>query len=76
MDFESHPSRYRHWKLALDGDIARLTLSVKEDAPFVPGYVLKLNSYDLGVDIELNDAVYQSCVVCHQHYRRNYGRRP
>ena len=57
MDFESHPSRYRHWKLALDGDIARLTLSVKEDAPFVPGYVLKLNSYDLGVDIELNDAV-------------------
>jgi len=57
MDFDSHPSRYRHWKLALDGDIARLTLSVKEDAPFQPGYALKLNSYDLGVDIELHDAV-------------------
>src|SRR5262249_21502777 len=57
MDFESHPSRYRHWKLAIAGDTARLTLSVNPDAPFVPGYTLKLNSYDLGVDIELHDAM-------------------
>ncbi len=57
MDFESHPSRYRHWKLALAGDTARLTMSVDADAPFRPGYSLKLNSYDLGVDIELHDAV-------------------
>jgi benzoyl-CoA-dihydrodiol lyase len=57
MDFESHPSRYRHWKLALAGETARLTMSVKEDAPFRPGYSLKLNSYDLGVDIELHDAM-------------------
>src|SRR5262249_46285135 len=57
MDFESPPSRYRHWKLAIAGDTARLTLSVNPDAPFVPGYTLKLNSYDLGVDIELHDAM-------------------
>ena len=55
--FETHPSRYRHWKLSVDGAIARLDMAVREDEPLVPGYPLKLNSYDLGVDIELCDAV-------------------
>jgi benzoyl-CoA-dihydrodiol lyase len=55
--FETHPDRYRHWKLSVDGAMARLRLDVREDAPLHPGYVLKLNSYDLGVDIELADAV-------------------
>ncbi len=57
IDFETHPDRYRHWRLAVDGDLATLTMDVDEDAPARPGYVLKLNSYDLGVDIELADAV-------------------
>ena len=57
VDFETHPSRYRHWRLSLDGDIATLALNVQEDAPIRPGYALKLNSYDLGVDIELADAL-------------------
>lgn len=55
--FETHPSRYRHWKLSVNGPIARLEMAVREDEPLVPGYQLKLNSYDLGVDIELADAV-------------------
>ncbi|HVL58815.1 MAG TPA: 2,3-epoxybenzoyl-CoA dihydrolase [Burkholderiaceae bacterium] len=55
--FDTHPDRYVHWKLDVDGDIARLTLDVQEDRGLVPGYKLKLNSYDLGVDIELNDAL-------------------
>ncbi|MBX5482760.1 MAG: benzoyl-CoA-dihydrodiol lyase [Myxococcaceae bacterium] len=55
--FESHPSKYRHWKLAFDGDIARLSMDVQEEAGLREGYTLKLNSYDLGVDIELADAV-------------------
>ncbi|UCE03730.1 MAG: benzoyl-CoA-dihydrodiol lyase [Candidatus Latescibacterota bacterium] len=57
IHFETHPDRYRHWTLSVDGAIARLRLDVQEDAPLHPGYVLKLNSYDLGVDIELADAV-------------------
>ena len=58
VDFETHPSRYRHWDLVVDGDIARLTMHIKEDQPMWPGkYELKLNSYDLSVDIELNDAI-------------------
>src|SRR4026209_2530694 len=56
-DFETHPDRYRHWKLAVDGAIARLTMGVDPERPFREGYRLKLNSYDLGVDIELADAV-------------------
>jgi benzoyl-CoA-dihydrodiol lyase len=56
-DFETHPDRYVHWKLAIDGPIARLVMEVKEDRPFREGYKLKLNSYDLGVDLELSDAV-------------------
>jgi benzoyl-CoA-dihydrodiol lyase len=55
--FETHPSRYRRWRLALDGAQARLALDVPEDAGIAPGYALKLNSYDLGVDIELADAL-------------------
>ena len=57
IDFRTEPARYRHWKLACDGEIATLSLDVAEDAPLVPGYKLKLNSYDLGVDIELADAL-------------------
>ena len=61
IDFQTHPDHYRHWKLsfpdAWGGDIARLGLDVREDAPLRPGYQLKLNSYDLGVDIELADAI-------------------
>ena len=57
ISFETHPSGYRHFRLSVEGDQARLVLAVKEDAPLRPGYPLKLNSYDLGVDIELSDAV-------------------
>jgi benzoyl-CoA-dihydrodiol lyase len=55
--FETHPDRYKHWRLSFEGDIARLVMDVNEDGGLVPGYELKLNSYDLGVDLELNDAV-------------------
>ena len=55
--FETHPSRYHHWKLAIEGDIARLTMAVDDAHPHKPGYELKLNSYDLSVDIELADAI-------------------
>src|SRR5499433_3784559 len=57
VTFDTHPDRYRHWKLSFDGAIANLTMDVNENAPLRPGYVLKLNSYDLGVDIELYDAL-------------------
>jgi len=57
VSFETHPDRYRHWKLTFEPPVARLTMQVQEDAPLRPGYQLKLNSYDLGVDIELSDAV-------------------
>jgi benzoyl-CoA-dihydrodiol lyase len=57
VDFETHPSRYRHWKLTFDGALARLRMDVQEDRPLREGYRLKLNSYDLGVDIELADAI-------------------
>ena len=55
--FETAPERYRHWTLTCEGPIARLNMTVREDEPLVPGYQLKLNSYDLGVDIELCDAI-------------------
>jgi benzoyl-CoA-dihydrodiol lyase len=55
--FESHPDRYRHWKLGFNGPIATLAMNVDEDGGVRPGYKLKLNSYDLGVDIELHDAL-------------------
>jgi benzoyl-CoA-dihydrodiol lyase len=57
IDFQTDPSRYRHWKLSVDGDVATLTMDVDENGGLFEGYQLKLNSYDLGVDIELADAV-------------------
>src|SRR3954466_9954623 len=57
VDFQTAPSRYRHWRLTFDGPVATLTMDVDEAGGLVPGYELKLNSYDLGVDIELHDAV-------------------
>ncbi len=57
IDFQTEPARYRHWRLAVDGDVATLTMDVDEKATLFEGYDLKLNSYDLGVDIELADAL-------------------
>ena len=57
IDFRTNPDEYKHWNLTFDGRVARLALDVVEDATLVPGYELKLNSYDLGVDIELYDAL-------------------
>jgi benzoyl-CoA-dihydrodiol lyase len=57
IDFQTDPSKYRHWKLAVDGDVATLTMDVDEKGTLFEGYELKLNSYDLGVDIELADAI-------------------
>jgi benzoyl-CoA-dihydrodiol lyase len=57
VEFRTSPQAYRHWKLSVDGPVATLALDVAEDGGLVPGYELKLNSYDLGVDIELHDAV-------------------
>jgi benzoyl-CoA-dihydrodiol lyase len=57
VSFDTAPDRYRHWKLAIDGPVATLSLDVQEDAGLSPDYRLKLNSYDLGVDIELADAI-------------------
>src|ERR1700733_9547947 len=56
VDFRTDPSRYQHWRLTTDGPVATLTMDVSEQGGLVPGYELKLNSYDLGVDIELYDA--------------------
>jgi benzoyl-CoA-dihydrodiol lyase len=57
INFETTPEKYRHWKLSIDGAVATLSMDVQEDATLAEGYKLKLNSYDLGVDIELADAV-------------------
>src|SRR5689334_5483040 len=57
IDFQTDPSRYKHWKLDVKGDVATLTMDVDENGGLFEGYQLKLNSYDLGVDIELADAV-------------------
>lgn len=57
VSFETHPERYRHWSLSIDGPVAMLTMAVSEGEPLRPGYQLRLNSYDLGVDVELADAV-------------------
>jgi len=57
IDFRTDPQRYRHWKLRVDGPVAEVRLDVAEDGGLAPGYELKLNSYDLGVDIELSDLV-------------------
>src|SRR3954452_23660828 len=57
ITFDTHPDRYKHWKLTFDGPIATLSMDVREDAGLSQDYKLKLNSYDLGVDIELADAI-------------------
>ena len=57
VNYQTDPSRYRHWRLSFDGPVATLTMDVAEDGGLRPGYKLKLNSYDLGVDIELHDAL-------------------
>ncbi len=57
IDFQTHPDRYRHWRLEVDGPVGLLTMKVQESGGLFPGYELKMNSYDLGVDIELADAV-------------------
>ena len=63
IDFQTEPTRYRHWKLEVDGDVATLLLDVDEKGGLFEGYDLKLNSYDLGVDIELADAIDRKSVV-------------
>src|SRR5256885_17262882 len=57
VDFQTDPSRYKHWRLSFDAPVATLTMDVAEDGGIRPGYKLKLNSYDLSVDIELHDAL-------------------
>ena len=57
VDFQTDPSRYKHWRLTFDGPVATLTMDVAEEGGIRPGYKLKLNSYDLGVDIELHDSL-------------------
>jgi benzoyl-CoA-dihydrodiol lyase len=57
VTFATHPTKYQHWTLSVDGDVAHMKLDINEDGGIKPGYKLKLNSYDLGVDIELNDAL-------------------
>ena len=57
VEYQTDPSQYKHWKLSFDGPVATLAVDIDENAGLRPGYKLKLNSYDLGVDIELNDAI-------------------
>src|SRR5881628_2295860 len=57
VDYRTDPANYRHWKLSFEGDVAKLALDIAEDGGIRPGYKLKLNSYDLGVDVELHDAL-------------------
>ncbi len=57
VDYRTEPSNYRHWKLSIEGNVARLALDIAEDGGIRPGYKLKLNSYDLGVDVEFHDAL-------------------
>ena len=57
VDYQTHPDRYKHWSLKFEGPVATLVMAIDEDGGIREGYKLKLNSYDLGVDIELNDAV-------------------
>src|SRR5215475_14279681 len=57
IDFQTDPAKYRHWKLRVEGEIATLLMDVDENGGLFEGYELKLNSYDLGVDIELADAI-------------------
>jgi len=57
INFQTSPENYKHWKLSIDGGVARLSMDVQDDETLGNGYKLKLNSYDLGVDIELADAI-------------------
>ena len=57
IDFQTSPENYKHWRLEVDADVAYLTMDVDEQGGLKPGYELKMNSYDLGVDIELSDAI-------------------
>lgn len=57
IDFQTKPANYSHWRIEIDGDVATLIMDVNPEATLFPGYELKMNSYDLGVDIELNDAL-------------------
>ena len=57
VEYQTDPSQYKHWKLSFSGAVATLAVDIDENAGLRPGYKLKLNSYDLGVDIELNDAI-------------------
>ncbi|MEC8110226.1 MAG: enoyl-CoA hydratase-related protein, partial [Pseudomonadota bacterium] len=57
IEFQTEPSRYRHWRVSYEGDVARVVMDVDETGGLFDGYELKLNSYDLGVDIELADIV-------------------
>ncbi len=68
VSFQTHPDRYKHWQLTFDGDVATLTMEVQPDGGQRPGYELKLNSYDIGVDVELADAV-QRIVFEHPEVR-------
>ncbi len=57
INFQISPDEYKHWKLSIEGAVAKLSMDVQEDQTLAEGYKLKLNSYDLGVDIELADAI-------------------
>ena len=57
VNYETRPELYKHWRLKFEGTVATLVMAIDEDAGLREGYKLKLNSYDLGVDVELNDAV-------------------
>src|SRR6185295_17107169 len=57
INFQTSPDHYKHWKLTIDGAVATLSMDVSEEQTMAEGYKLKLNSYDLGVDIELADAI-------------------
>src|SRR5260370_35342738 len=59
INFQTSPEQYKHWKLSVDGAVATLSMDVQEDQTLADGYKLKLNSYDLGVDIELADPVHR-----------------
>ena len=69
VNYQTQSDRYRHWRLSFDGPIATLTMDVQEDGGLRPGYTLKLNSYDLGVDIELYDALQR---IRFEHRARSY----
>src|SRR5579862_7088882 len=80
ITFDTAPDRYKHWRLSFEGPVATLSLDVAEDGGLVPGYALKLNSYDLGVDIELHDALQRvrfehpsvACVVITSGNERSF----